>query len=135
MRSLIALVSSGAAGVLLVSYHWQRLPDRVASHFNGWGAADGWMGRDANFLLSAGVIIGLTATFYFLGVLMRRLPSKWINLPNKDHWFAADREGTTRLHLATWSWTFGALLNLFLLFTFHQVFLPICPSPSRWTTP
>lgn len=122
MRSLIALLSSGAAGVLLVSYHWQRLPDRVASHFNGSGAVDGWMSRDANFFLSAGLLIGLTAMFYFLGIMMKRLPQKWINLPHKDYWFAAERQQETRLHLAGWSWTFGALLNLFLIFIFHQVF-------------
>ncbi len=129
MRSLIALLSSGAAGVLLVSYHWQRLPEKVASHFNGSGAVDGWMSRDANFFLSAGVLIGLTAMFYFLGVMMQRLPKRWINLPNKDYWFAADREQATRLHLATWAWTFGALLNLFLIFVFHQVFLANMADP------
>lgn len=123
MRSLIALRSSGAVGVLLVSYHWQRLPEKEASHFNTSGAVDGWMSRDANFLLSAGLLIGLTAMFYFLGIMMQRLPQRWINLPNKDYWFATDREQETRLHLANWSWTFGALLNLFLLFIFHQVFL------------
>lgn len=129
MRSLIALLASGAAGVLLVSYHWQRLPDRVASHFNSAGAVDGWMSRDANFMLSAGLLIGLTAMFCFLGVMMQRLPKRWINLPNKDHWFAADREKATRLHLAAWSWTFGALLNLFLVFVFHQVFLANLADP------
>jgi uncharacterized membrane protein len=129
MRSLIALLSSGAAGVLLVSYHWQRLPEKVASHFNGSGAVDGWMSRDSNFLLSAGLVVGITATFYLLGVMMRRLQPRWINLPNKDYWFAADREEETRLHLATWAWIFGALLNLFLLFIFHQVFLANMSEP------
>jgi len=129
MRSLIALLSSGAAGVLLVSYHWQRLPEKVASHFNGSGAVDGWMSRDANFFLSAGLVIGLTATFYLLGVMMRRLQPRWINLPNKDYWFAADREHETRLHMAGWVWTFGALLNLFLLFVFHQVFVANLSNP------
>jgi len=129
VRSLIALLSSGAAGVLLVSYHWQRLPDRVASHFNGSGAVDGWMSRDANFILSAGLLVGLTAMFCFLGIMMQRLSQKWINLPNKDYWFAAERQQETRRHLAGWSWTFGALLNLFLIFTFHQVFLANMSDP------
>jgi len=129
MRSLIALMSSGAAGVLLVSYHWQRLPDRVASHFNGSGAADGWMSRDANFFLSAGLLIGLTAMFSCLGVMMKRLPQRWINLPKKDYWFTAERQEETRLHLAKWAWTFGALLNLFLIFVFHQAFLANVSEP------
>jgi uncharacterized membrane protein len=129
MRSLAALLASGAAGILLVSYHWQRLPERVASHFNGAGAVDGWMGKDTNFFLSAGIIAGITATFYLLGVMMRRLPPKWINLPNRDFWFAADREQETRDHLTAWAWTFGTLLNLFLLFVFHMVYLANLSDP------
>ena len=123
MRSRVALLFTGAAGVLLASYHWQRLPQRVAGHFNGSGLPDGWMGRDANFFLSAGLIVGMTAGFYLLGVMMRRIPPRWINLPNKDYWFAPDREEQTRNHLTGWAWTFGTLLNIFLLFVFHMVYL------------
>lgn len=129
MRSLTALLASGAAGVLLASYYWQRLPERVASHFNGAGSVDGWMGKDANFLLSAGLIIGLTASFYLVGVMMRRLPQRWINLPNKAYWFAEERENATRSNLAGWSWTFGAFLNLFLIFVFHMVYLANISDP------
>jgi uncharacterized membrane protein len=129
MRSLAALLASGAAGILLVSYQWQRLPERVASHFNGAGAVDGWMGKDTNFFLSAGIIAGITATFYLLGVMMRRLPPGWINLPNKDYWFAADRERQTRARLTAWAWTFGAFLNVFLLFAFHMAYLANLSDP------
>jgi hypothetical protein len=129
MRSLVALVGSGAAGVLLVSFHWQHLPDRVASHFNGSGVADGWMSRDANFFLSAGILVGLTASFALLGFMMRRLPGRWINLPNKGYWLAPDRADTTRGSLATWCWVFGTLLNVFLLFVFHMVFLANTADP------
>ncbi len=129
MRSLAALLVTGAAGVLLVSYHWQHLPARVASHFNASGAVDGWMSKDANFFLSAGLLISLTATFYLLGVMMRRLPQRWINMPNKAYWFSGEREDASRSHLAGWSWTFGAFLNLFLIFVFHMVYVANVSDP------
>ncbi len=136
MRSLIALLVTGAAGVLLVSYHWQRLPRSRGQPLQRLpGSVDGWMSQDANFLLSAGLLIGLTALFYLLGVMMRRLPQRWINLPNKAYWFAEERENATRLHLAGWSWTFGAFLNLFLIFVFHMVFLANISDPVALTTP
>jgi uncharacterized membrane protein len=123
MRSLAALLLTGAAGILVVSYHWQRLPDRVASHFNAAGTADGWMGKDANFLLAAGLFIGMTALFAFIGASMRRLPARWISLPNRDHWLSGDREVQTRRELSGWCYGFGALLNLFLAVVFQLVYL------------
>jgi len=124
MRSpaLVALLSTGAAGVLLLAYHRQRLPDVVASHFNASGVADSWMPKDSHVLLAQGLFIFLTAMFCFMGWIMARIPAKWVNLPNKDHWFAAEREADTRRHLSGWGYGFGAVVNLFLIFAFHLVY-------------
>ena len=123
MRSLAALLTTGAAGVILASYHWQSLPERVASHFNLSGTPDAWMSRDANFFFSAGMMVFVTASFSLVGVLVRRLPARWINLPNKPHWFAPERERETRDDLERWSYSFGALLNLFMIFVTHLAYL------------
>ena len=124
MRSpaFIALLSTGAAGVLVLAYHRQRLPDVVASHFSGSGVANGWMPRDTHVLLAQGLFIFLTAMFCFMGWMMARIPAKWVNLPNKDLWFAPEREADTRRHLAGWGYGFGAVVNLFLIFAFHLVY-------------
>ena len=124
MRSpaFIALLSTGAAGVLVLAYHRQRLPDVVASHFNASGVANGWMPRDTHVLLAQGLFIFLTAMFCFMGWIMARIPAKWVNLPNKDYWFATEREADTRRHLSGWGYGFGAVVNLFLIFAFHLVY-------------
>lgn len=129
MRALAALVTTCTAGVLLVSFHMRQLPERVASHFNASGAVDGWMSRGANFVLSVGLLIGLTAIFWALGIMMRRLPEHHFELPNKDFWFTPEREPATRNYLAAWCWAFGAMLNLFLAFVFHLVFLANTSTP------
>jgi hypothetical protein len=93
------------------------------------------MGKDANFFLSAGLVIGLTASFSLIGVMIRRLPQRWINLPNRAYWLAPEREVETRSHLAGWCWAFGTVLNLFLAFIFHMVFLANTSDPVAMNNP
>ncbi len=124
MRSLpfAALLATGAAGVLLLAYHRQGLPEVVASHFGASGVANGWMARDTHVLLAQGLFAVLTALFCFMGWIMARIPARWVNLPNRDFWFAAEREAETRRQLAAWGHSFGAIVNLFLIFAFHLVY-------------
>jgi hypothetical protein len=124
MRSpgLLALLATGTAGVLFLAYQRQHLPEVVASHFGASGVANGWMPRGTHVLLAQGLFIFLTAMFCFMGWMMLRIPAKWVNLPNKDYWFAAEREADTRRHLAGWGYGFGAVVNLFLIFAFHLVY-------------
>jgi uncharacterized membrane protein len=129
MRSLTALLLTGVVGVLLVAWQWSRLPERVASHFNAAGTADGWMPRNTHLLLAAGLFIGMTALFALIGASMRRLPARWISLPNRDHWLSGDREAQTRRELAAWCYGFGALLNLFLAVVFQLVYLANLSEP------
>jgi len=128
-RAFVALLATGAAGVLLLAYHRQRLPEVVASHFGASGVANGWMPRDTHVLLAQGLFLFLTAMFCFMGWIMARIPAKWVNLPNKDYWFSAEREAETRRHLASWGHGFGAVVNLFLIFAFHLVYRANLSSP------
>lgn len=123
MRSFLALLLTGFAGILLVVWQWRHLPVRVASHFNASGAADGWMSKDTHLLLAAGLFVGMTAMFALIGASMRRLPARWISLPNRDHWLSGPRAERTRSELAAWCYGFGALLNLFLAAVFQLVYL------------
>jgi hypothetical protein len=132
MRSpaFIALLATGAAGILVLAFHRQGLPEVVASHFSGSGVANGWMPRDTHILLAQGLFLFLTATFCFTGWMMSRIPTKWVNLPKKDYWFAAEREADTRRHLSGWSYGFGAVVNLFLIFAFHLVYRANLSDPA-----
>jgi len=124
MRSpaFFALLATGAAGVLVLAWHRQGLPEVVASHFGASGVANGWMPRDTHCLLAQGLFVFLTAMFCFMGWVMSRIPAKWVNLPNKDYWFSTEREADTRRHLSGWGYSFGAVVNLFMIFAFHLVY-------------
>lgn len=131
MRSFRALLASAVGGILLLAYHWQKLPDRLASHFNASGTADGWMSKDAHFIFAAGLIVLMTAMFIGIAVLVQKLDQRWINIPNKEHWFSDKLQGQTRLGLSAWSYTYGAMMNVFLIFVFHLVYLANTSEPAQ----
>jgi len=73
----------------------QLLPAKVASHFNGAGAPDGWMGRQDYLWSMAGVELALA--LLILGVFygMRYFPPAAINLPRREYWLSEDRRAET----------------------------------------
>ncbi|WFB10684.1 DUF1648 domain-containing protein [Streptomyces sp. LX-29] len=63
-----AAVSLGCAGL------WDRLPDRLATHFGAGGAADGFTARGDFLGVALGVLLGLGALFGTLTHLGREAP-------------------------------------------------------------
>lgn len=134
MRALSALLASAAGGVAVLVFHAQRLPARVASHFGGSGLPDGWMDRSSYVLFSIALLLGTTAIFGGVALLVRRLPAQWINLPNRDYWLAPERGAMTRRHIAAWCYAFGAILNVFLVFVFHLAYRANLSDPVALNT-
>jgi uncharacterized membrane protein len=78
------------------------LPDRIATHFNAAGTADGWMNKETFRALMIVAAFSLAAFVIFLTWVVRFLPDAMINLPHKDHWLAPERRRET----------FGKLMEL-----------------------
>lgn len=104
-------------GVFLaqIVYYYPNLPETVASHYNGFGAPDGWMKRE-NFVIFEIVILAVIIfEFTFLPLLLKKMPQSLLNLPNKDYWLAAERRGATFDAIKHYFEWFGiALLCLFI---------------------
>ena len=89
------------------------LPQRVASHFDLSGHADGWMDRGDFLLLWACLSAGIYAMFVALATFLPRLPKALINLPYRDYWLAPARRDTTLARAAGWlRWMGAATLAL-----------------------
>ena len=108
------------AGLLEWVLYYPRLPEKMASHFSFDGLPNGWMHRDAFFLLMLVVAVGSTAIIAFLAPrLIASQPNNRINLPHKDYWMApARREATFRFIAAQMAW-FGCAVLFVLLFGTH----------------
>ena len=103
---------------------WQhaRLPERVMSHFDFSGRANGWMTRDAFLGWQVGALIFLTVLFEGFALLQSRLPAELINLPHRDHWLAPGRRAATDAWISSLVLLPGCLLVIFFMALFHLVY-------------
>ncbi len=89
---IVVLLAAGAD----LAWHWPGLPERLATHFNAAGHADGWSSRATFVKMWFVMIAGSGLLFAGLWALMMFLPARWINMPNRDYWLAPGRERYTR---------------------------------------
>ncbi len=124
----MCFVAGAAAFVGFTSRH---LPDRVASHFDGSGAANGYMphGFYVGFML--GVVVVLPALAVGLTWRSMASPHARINLPNKDYWLAPERRAETIAFLRAGVLWFGTLLITFLGYAHWLVVLANAVHPAR----
>jgi uncharacterized membrane protein len=118
-RALLFLLA--AAGVVQLLHYYPRLPETMASHFDGAGQPDGFQSRNAFFTLCAAMLVMALVLFGGLGALFRRIPSKWFNLPNRDYWLAPERRDETIEAISAQMEWFGAASLALYLFVIQMV--------------
>jgi uncharacterized membrane protein len=90
---------------------WPRLPERMASHFNAGGGADGWMTRAGFVSFWLGISGALTL---LLLTIAHWVPWQLFNVPNRDYWGDPARQPLARRRMAAWCAWFAVGLNLLL---------------------
>ena len=85
-----------AIAIIQVLYYYPKLPDIVASHFDGAGVADGWSSRQAFFALYLGILLLVVGVFLLLPQLYTAREGFSMNIPNRDYWLAPERHQQTR---------------------------------------
>jgi uncharacterized membrane protein len=102
-------------GVAQLVHFYPVLPETVASHFDGAGRPNGFQSRDGFVLLSASILAMTVLICGGIGLVLGRIPSKWINLPNREHWLAPERREETIASISgQLEWFGAASLGLYL---------------------
>jgi uncharacterized membrane protein len=102
----------------LVAYY-PHLPEKVATHFNGAGEADGW-GTRQGFLGSWFFSVGFAPALILGSVAaVKYLPARWINVPHRDYWLAPGRSEYTRMVMADMIQRIGVAVFLFIALLNH----------------
>ncbi len=111
---LLIIAACILAMALRVSAVWGALPSHLASHFGPSGQANGFSDAPAFFVLYA--LIGTLTVGGLLAssLLIRALPDKLINLPNRDYWLAPERKARALSTLTRWSAWCAVWLTLLL---------------------
>ena len=79
-----------------VFYYYPRLPQVVASHFDGAGAANGWSSRNVFFGIYLAMIALVIAVFVIVPRWAVNRDSFSLKIPNSDYWLAPERLAQTR---------------------------------------
>ncbi len=111
-----AILLGLACGLFLASlvYAADRLPERVATHFDFRGRPNGWMSRPGDLLLIAALGFGVPLLLVGSCVAWRYLPASLVNLPHREYWLAPERRGQTAAYLVRHSLWLACLAVLFI---------------------
>ena len=97
-------------------YYFPLLPGRVASHFAGSGAPNGWMSKQGFFAVYAGLIVVAACMVFGMPYWIAHMSAARVNLPNKEYWFSpAHRAETIGFFEKFFAW-YGSALLLFEIF-------------------
>jgi uncharacterized membrane protein len=101
--------------VLQAALYWPRLPERLASHFDAAGHADGWSTKGEFFTVFFAFVGGVSGFFLLLSYGLQRVPAALISLPGKDYWLAPERREATYAFLAQQLVWFGFASGVFFV--------------------
>lgn len=82
---VILLVCALVFAGVVVSDHRQ-LPERIATHFDGGGNANGWNGRTSFTAFSLAMGFGVPGFVVGIMYAIRFFPAKYLNVPNPEYW-------------------------------------------------
>jgi uncharacterized membrane protein len=85
-----------AVALIQVAYYYPRMPEVVASHFDGLGAPNDWSSRNFFFGLYLAIVTMLIAVFEFLPRWSGSRSRFGMKIPNRDYWLAPQRAEQTR---------------------------------------
>jgi len=79
---------------IFLLYYYPSLPERIASHFNISGEADGWMSKESFLVLMIVIFIFVNGSLLGITFLIK-YSNDFINLPNKEYYLNPVRKETT----------------------------------------
>lgn len=116
--AIVIFLIISAICVIHAFHYYPLLPNQVPSNFKMSGQPQSWT-QKTEFMIVYLATVGVVALFFpILGLLLGKMPPKWINLPNKEYWLSPERKQETLDYMA-WSTTWmgsGTLLFVMLMF-------------------
>lgn len=118
-----AFVASLGAAAIHAALYAPQLPERVASHFDLAGDADGWTSPRQLVGVYAAALALTAGSFLICPLVLSGIPDSMINLPRKDWWLAPERREATLRRISDQLLGFGVGTIAFLAGMMHLVFV------------
>lgn len=122
-RSLAGMISLGIGllSALRVAFVWDRLPERMASHYGVSGQPDGFMMRIDFFVFYFG-IFGLVITLFMtMPAVTSHIPRELVNIPHRDYWLTDERWPRAMDLMGGWMAWFGVAMSILAAAVLHLV--------------
>ncbi|MGI9227188.1 MAG: DUF1648 domain-containing protein, partial [Gammaproteobacteria bacterium] len=104
-------------------YYYPRIPNVVASHFDGLGDPNGWSSKVLFFGIYAAVLLLTIFIFLVVPGMVAKSSGRGLKIPNKSYWLAPERQQDTiqfyRIHFLY----FGIANLLLVIFVIQLVIL------------
>ncbi len=120
-----------AVGLVAQIYYFSNLPETVANHFGGGGMPNGWMSNKANLLVSSTAIIINSLLFLSISHILKKVPLRYISFPKREYWLAPERRDKSIELMSNWFFFIGLMTNIFLIATFHMVYMANLITPPK----
>jgi uncharacterized membrane protein len=134
-RTALSFLSILASAVVFVFLTGQSLPDVVASHFSGSGAANGFMPRGFYLRFMLAFVIGLPLLLLVVPYFALSGAGTRINLPHREYWLAPERRAESVAFLRAHSVWFEAMLVVFLCYVHWLVVRANAVQPAHLSAP
>ncbi|MFZ1682628.1 MAG: DUF1648 domain-containing protein [Candidatus Zixiibacteriota bacterium] len=111
--------------VVLVFQLWSAydtLPERMPSHFNSQGEADGYSTKSQFYSLWFFTLALLNILLPSVNLLLKVVPSSMINIPNREYWFAVpDRKREVIAKMTNLMVALAVCLNVMFFLIFESI--------------
>ena len=85
-----------AIALIQTIYYYPKMPDVMASHFDGLGAPNDWSGRGFFFGLYLAIVLMLVVVFEYVPQWSEKRSKFGMKIPHPDYWLAPERIDQTR---------------------------------------
>jgi len=85
-----------AIAVIQAIYYYPKMPDPMASHFDGLGAPNDWSSRGFFFGLYLAIVLMLVVIFEFVPRWSEKHSRFGMKIPHPEYWLAPERIDQTR---------------------------------------
>lgn len=109
--------------ILQSIYYFPRVPEVMASHFDGLGNPNGWSSKTVFFGIYAGVLVLTIIIFAVIPNKFIHRSKMWLNLPNKEYWLAPKRKDQTVGFIRSHLMYFGIVNVLLAIYVVQLVIL------------
>lgn len=111
-----ALIATLILSLVTAAVGHMMMADRIATHFGADGQADGWSAKGTFTVLMVLLDLFMFAMFYWSHVLMEKVDSRFLSLPNREYWLTDTHKPEAIRKMSDYMAEFGVATLLLMIY-------------------